>query len=964
MLGTKQILGVHKIIRSRELDCAAILIKHLFSADAPVVNSALLCFKKYHIAGLATHYLNLYKASNDGVRSKILDNVRIMAKYEYKEFLLNILPREASPLVKEKTILAMGSLSSKGELELLNDLRDRVGIGTSSDAICAKSIEALFLAGDLDFLSTICIKLISINEADWRAQKILGGFWGHPHKGSFLKFHKYLQKLGESGSTGRLWLRKALFGCYEKGSDSETILIDLKEEILELCGSSKQDEAQSVLDLLEAMDSIDDKGFAVTILTAFTRAPLHSPRQEQQKSEIMGKILASMRDDLHSKMTLALSMAMEQVISRSFEILDRKNRERLDREGRPGGEMRSQFLAFFESLGHAKLTRMVVAFLKTPLDISVRNTILSVLNKLRPTLPHHQKVRLVAVVKLLMEESNRTRAFLSVECGKIDFEEASERIFRRLRFLAPHCAPFIQERVWETLLQIHKISVDFEASESLRKDLLRPLLHSGREQAMEFVFEQLSKEDDAFQESLFSQMPPLVLYDLNFLKASFGKGIVSSRFLRNVTNCLSAVKEIKDSDWLRIMMQIESGALGQVGADVKGEIQRLICSSDPSAGLQFLTQKVKSVGYQLTDALLKCIGLVSAGYKENKSKPREIRYLKDLLFGCLKIESNERYVPELCYFLIEQGEDYGEVQLINSLDSEHPAVLCRAIDCCKKARIGKRWKSIFYHLDSDDFLVQNAVVSYFERDYSEFNKAQLKRVLDGYLIGEKETDDQEAMDEGQLEKIFGDLESSTLENTATFGRDQKMKELTIFFIDIAGYTKRSSTTDISDVMSMLEDFGKIIEPIGEEFDGRLIKKIGDCFMYTFDNPLAAILGSLKVQVELQKYNEFRVESDKLRTRIGLNTGRVYLKEGDVYGDPVNTASRVESKAPLDGTLIHESTFKGLEKLLNHKKMDLLEVKGISHPIQTYHILSAKPGVVEMYFKNRKMDPAESAKQVG
>ncbi len=964
MLGTKQILGVHKIIRARELDCAAILIKHLFNADPPVVNSALLCFKKCHIQGLATHYLNLYKASSDGVRSKILDNVRTMAKYEYKEFLLNILPREASQVVKEKTILAMGALSGKGELELLNDLRDRVGIGTSSDAIYAKYIEALFLAGDLDFLSTLCIKLISIDEADWRARQIMEGFWGHPHKGSFIKFHKYVEKLGDAGGASILWLRKALFGSYEKGSDSEHILIDLKEKLIELCSSSKEEEVQSALDLLEAMDTIDDKGFAVTVLTTFVKAPLHSPRQEQQKSEVMGKILAtSLKDDLHTKLTLALPMAIEQVVTRSFEILDRKNRERIDREGRPGGEMRSQFLAFFESLGHAKLTNMVVAFLKAPLDMSVRNTILLILNKLRPTLPHHQKVRLVAVVNLLMEESNRTRAFLSVECGKIDFEETSERIFRRLRFLAPHCGPFIKERVWETLLQIHKISVHFDASESLRKDLLHPLLHSGHEQAIEFVFEQLPKEDDNFQENLFSQMPPLVLFDLNFLKSQFGKGVVSARFLKNVVACLSSVKEINDSDWLRIMMQIESGALGQIGADIKNEVQRLICSSDPSAGLQFLTQKVKDVGYQLTDSLVKCIGLVSAGYKENKAKPREVHYLKDLLYGCLKVESNERYVPELSFFLIEQGEDFGEVQLVNSLESEHPAIVCRAIESCKRARIGKKWKSIFYHLDSDDFLVQNAVVSFFERDYPEFTKAQLKRVLDGYLIGQKE-DEEEAMDEKQLEKIFGELESSTLENTATFGRDQKMRELTIFFIDIAGYTQRSSTTDISDVMSMLEDFGKIIEPIGKEFDGCLIKKIGDCFMYTYENPLGAILASLKVQSELQKYNELRVESEKLKTRIGLNTGRVYLKEGDVYGDSVNTAARVESKAPIDGTLVHESTFNGLEQFLNYNKMDLIEVKGIAHPIQTYHILSGKPGVEEMYLKNKKKDPTELAKKAG
>ena len=167
-----------------------------------------------------------------------------------------------------------------------------------------------------------------------------------------------------------------------------------------------------------------------------------------------------------------------------------------------------------------------------------------------------------------------------------------------------------------------------------------------------------------------------------------------------------------------------------------------------------------------------------------------------------------------------------------------------------------------------------------------------------------------------------------------------------------------STSNIGDVMTMLEEFGKIIEPIGNRFLGKLIKKIGDCFMYTFDNRLGAILFSLEVQKALKSYNEFRVETEKLRTRIGLNTGKVYLKEGDVYGDPVNTASRVESKAPLDGTLANETTFRGLEDLFNFEKMEPIVVKGIDHPLQTYHILSAKAEVLESYLK--KIEASHSA----
>ena len=77
-----------------------------------------------------------------------------------------------------------------------------------------------------------------------------------------------------------------------------------------------------------------------------------------------------------------------------------------------------------------------------------------------------------------------------------------------------------------------------------------------------------------------------------------------------------------------------------------------------------------------------------------------------------------------------------------------------------------------------------------------------------------------------------------------------------------------------------------------------------------------------------------------------------MKEGDVFGDPVNMASRIESKAPHDGILIHESTFGGVKDFVEYQKMDPILVKGADEPVQTYLILDSLPGVLEMYFKTK------------
>ena len=202
----------------------------------------------------------------------------------------------------------------------------------------------------------------------------------------------------------------------------------------------------------------------------------------------------------------------------------------------------------------------------------------------------------------------------------------------------------------------------------------------------------------------------------------------------------------------------------------------------------------------------------------------------------------------------------------------------------------------------------------------------------------------------RLESIFEQMRSNRMDNKVRYQMEQSMQELTIFFIDIAGYTERSRETDIAEIMLLLDNFSKIIQPLGKKFNGTLVKKIGDCFMYTFEQPIDGVLASLEIQKTLKGYNAKRVENEQLHTRIGLNTGKVFMKEGDVFGDPVNIASRIESNAPHDGILINESTFEGVKEFVNYEKMEPMVVKGADDPLQTYLILDSLPGVLEMYLK--------------
>ena len=342
--------------------------------------------------------------------------------------------------------------------------------------------------------------------------------------------------------------------------------------------------------------------------------------------------------------------------------------------------------------------------------------------------------------------------------------------------------------------------------------------------------------------------------------------------------------------------------------------------------------------------------------------PESVHIIRDICYGCLS-GLNEQYSTELGFILHTLGEEQGQKMLVEALKSGKDKAVSTTIKLLKKSANSDLWQEILHTIRLDSTLIHQLVFGYFTDESIQLNNERVRAELIFLRTGERpevrlsEAEELEQLadhEKKDLKNLFQQMRSTRMDNKTKFEMEQNMKELTIFFIDIAGYTKRSNTSDISEIMVMLDDFGKIIQPIGESYKGHLIKKIGDCFMYTFNVPLDAVLASIEIQNQLAKFNEMRVESERLHTRIGLNTGKVFVKDGDVYGDPVNTASRVESKAPMDGLLINETTFEGVRDFIDYEKMEPIHVKGIDKPLQTYVVKAPKPGVLAMYKAENSM----------
>jgi adenylate cyclase len=111
----------------------------------------------------------------------------------------------------------------------------------------------------------------------------------------------------------------------------------------------------------------------------------------------------------------------------------------------------------------------------------------------------------------------------------------------------------------------------------------------------------------------------------------------------------------------------------------------------------------------------------------------------------------------------------------------------------------------------------------------------------------------------------------------------------IMYTDIEGYTALTQR-DESLAMKLLEAHRDLVRPVFAKYSGREIKTMGDAFLLEFDSALQATECAAEVQRVLRDYNE--TAPKKVPVRIGIHAGDVIHRDGDVYGDAVNIASRI------------------------------------------------------------------------
>jgi adenylate cyclase len=160
----------------------------------------------------------------------------------------------------------------------------------------------------------------------------------------------------------------------------------------------------------------------------------------------------------------------------------------------------------------------------------------------------------------------------------------------------------------------------------------------------------------------------------------------------------------------------------------------------------------------------------------------------------------------------------------------------------------------------------------------------------------------------------------------------------ILSADVEGYS-RLMHGDEEATMETLSAHRAVVDDLIGRHRGRIANTAGDSVLAEFASVLDAVHCAIEIQEALERANDVRPEGRQMRFRIGINVGDVMVKEGDIFGDGVNVAARLEGL--VEGGEICVS--RGVRDHLRHRGGMVFEdlgeqlVKNIAHPIRAFRL---------------------------
>jgi class 3 adenylate cyclase len=161
----------------------------------------------------------------------------------------------------------------------------------------------------------------------------------------------------------------------------------------------------------------------------------------------------------------------------------------------------------------------------------------------------------------------------------------------------------------------------------------------------------------------------------------------------------------------------------------------------------------------------------------------------------------------------------------------------------------------------------------------------------------------------------------------------------ILAVDVAGYSRLMGEDEEGTLAALRAVRRELADPKIAEHRGRIVKTTGDGLLVEFASVVDAVRCAVEVQREMIARNAATPAGRRIALRMGINVGDIIIEDGDIFGDGVNIAARLETLAEPGGICLSAAAHEQVRDRLDIAFDDLGEqqVKNIKRPVRTYGI---------------------------
>src|SRR5262245_12813177 len=195
----------------------------------------------------------------------------------------------------------------------------------------------------------------------------------------------------------------------------------------------------------------------------------------------------------------------------------------------------------------------------------------------------------------------------------------------------------------------------------------------------------------------------------------------------------------------------------------------------------------------------------------------------------------------------------------------------------------------------------------------------------------------------------------------------------IMAADVVGYSRLMGQDEAGTLTAIRAWRNDVLEPLIGRHRGRIFKDIGDGALVEFGSAVNAVQCAIELQELMAASNAGLPNDRQIVLRIGVNLGDVMVEDGDLYGDSINIAARLEGIADPGGVLVSGTIFDYVRNKVTAEFEDLgtKTLKNIAEPVRVYRIAgtprpsvgstgtgSDKPSIAVLPFTNMSGDPEQ------